>query len=192
MTQEQRFDPQGRIGDYELRRYHPCVVAEVSVSSDFQSAGSAGFQALFNYIAGSNHARTKVAMTSPVLQEPGIKIDVTEPPIESDANTVHKVGFVMPGQFTHIDELPAPNDPRVSLRAVAEELVVVDRFSGKWTNQVYHQRLNTLLAVVQAAGYVTTGNPRFARFDPPWTPRFMRRNEIQIPVRKNMTASKQM
>jgi len=39
-----------------------------------------------------------------------------------------------------------------------------------------------LLIAIAAAGYQTAGNARFARFDPPWTPWFIRRNEIQIPV----------
>lgn len=184
MTQEQRFDPEGRIGGYELRRYHPCVVAEVSVSSDFQSAGSAGFQLLFNYIAGANHSSTKVAMTSPVIQQPGLKIDVNEPAIELEEGTMHKVAFVMPGEFKTAAELPIPNDSRVTLKQLPEELVVIDRFSGKWTHTIYQQRLTKLLTTVTEAGYSATGTPRFARFNPPWTPTFLRRNEIQLPVNR--------
>ncbi|MSW38368.1 MAG: heme-binding protein, partial [Actinobacteria bacterium] len=68
MTQEQRFDSIGKVNTFELRRYHTCVIAEVSVKSDFESAGSSGFRPLFGYIAGANHSRAKVAMTSPVIQ----------------------------------------------------------------------------------------------------------------------------
>lgn len=184
MTQEQRFDIEGKVGNFELRRYHPCVIAEVTVSSDFQGAGSAGFQPLFNYIGGSNHSRTKVAMTSPVLQESGVKIKITEHPIEIEEGSVHKVGFVMPAQFTKVDHLPIPNDSRVILRQIPEELVLVDRFSGKWTHEVYQKRISQLLATIWSSGFVASGNPRFARFDPPWTPRFIRRNEIQVPVKR--------
>ena len=183
MTQEQRFDKAGNIGTYELRQYHPCVVAEVSVTGDFQSAGSAGFQPLFNYIAGANHSSTKVAMTSPVIQQSGMKIDVSEPAIETEVGASHKVAFVMPGHYVSTAELPIPNDPRVVLKLLPEELVAVDRFSGRWTHDVYLQRLNNLMKTLKQSGYVAVGNPRFARFDPPWTPRFMRRNEIQVPIK---------
>jgi hypothetical protein len=39
-----------------------------------------------------------------------------------------------------------------------------------------------LLAAVAAAGLVTVGQPRFARFDPPYTPWFLRRNEVLVDV----------
>ena len=182
MTQEQRFDVAGQVGDYELRKYHACVIAEVSVASDFQGASNAGFQPLFNYIAGSNHTNSKVAMTTPVLQESGTKIETTERPIEFSDEGEHKVGFVMPGHFSKTSELPVPNDSRVTLREIAEELVVIDRFSGNWSHEVYLKRLGKMLAAIESSGYTVAGSPRFARFNPPWTPRFMRRNEIQVPV----------
>ena len=183
MTQEQRFDVEGTLGGYELRKYHPCVVAQVRVSSDFQGASNAGFQPLFNYIAGSNHTNSKVAMTTPVLQESGSQIEITEDPLELIENGEHKVAFVMPGEFTSSDELPLPNDPRVELRQIPEELVVIDRFSGNWSHDTYQKRLQKILLAIRSGGYSLAGNPRFARFNPPWTPRFMRRNEIQVPVK---------
>ena len=85
---------------------------------------------------------------------------------------------------SEIDEpgAPIPNDNRVSLRVKPQELVAVVRFTGLWSAASYQERLTKLLVAIEAAGYRTAGNARFARFDPPWTPWFIRRNEIQIPV----------
>jgi hypothetical protein len=63
-----------------------------------------------------------------------------------------------------------------------QELVAVDRFTGRWSSASYQERVSKLLIAIAAAGYQAAGNARFARFDPPWTPWFIRRNEIQIPV----------
>ena len=77
---------------------------------------------------------------------------------------------------------PKPTNSRVSLRFMPQELVAVDRFTGRWTSASYQERVSKLLIAIAAAGYQAAGNARFARFDPPWTPWFIRRNEIQIPV----------
>ena len=40
----------------------------------------------------------------------------------------------------------------------------------------------TLQAALQRDGLTPTGPARLARYDPPWQPWFMRRNEAQVPV----------
>lgn len=176
------YDVERKIGAYELRQYQPCVVAEVTVSGQFEKAGNAGFRPLINYISGANHGSQKVAMTAPVIQEPSVKIDVSQPALQTLHGNNHAISFVMPAQYHHANELPVPNDPTVVLREIPAELVAVDKFSGRWSEEIYNERLTAMRAHLAIAGYSVTGSARFARFDPPWTPWFMRRNEIQIPV----------
>ena len=167
MTQEQKYSVVDSFAGFELRKYDACVLADIEITSDFEKAGSAGFGPLVGFIGGQNLSGTRIAMTAPVIQEP--------------TDRAHIVSFVMPSE---IDEpgAPKPTDNRVSLRVKPQELVAVARFTGLMSAASYQGRLTKLLVAIDTAGYRTVGNARFARFDPPWTPWFIRRNEIQIPV----------
>jgi len=89
--------------------------------------------------------------------------------------------FMMPSSFT-LDTLPKPTDPAVSLRTVPAERFAVLRYSGSWSSGLYEEQLATLRAAMARAGLEATGEPIWARYDPPFTPWFLRRNEIMIPV----------
>ena len=167
MAIEQKYSVVNNFPGFELRNYDSCVLADVKVTADFEKAGNAGFGSLIGYIGGQNQPNTKISMTAPVIQEP--------------TDNAHIVSFVMPSEITE-RSAPIPTNSRVSLRFMPQELVAVDRFTGRWSETSYQDRVSKLLGAITAAGYQATGNARFARFDPPWTPWFMRRNEIQIPV----------
>ena len=167
MTEQQPYDVVRIEDDFELRRYPQHVVAEVTVSGSFESAGSAAFRSLVSYIGGRNESSTGLAMTAPVIQEP-----------KADA---HVVSFVLPEDVV-AGAAPIPTDPSVRVRVVPEELAAVSRFSGRWSQASYDARVLKLSESIRAAGLNVVGPARFARFDPPWTPWFMRRNEVAIPV----------
>ncbi|MEI6405826.1 MAG: heme-binding protein [Actinomycetes bacterium] len=186
MTEEQRYTDTQKFPGFELRHYEACVVADVHVDGSFESAGSAGFRPLIQYISGGNSPAQKVAMTAPVIQQPSQpsqskKIAMTAPVLQSSTSNHHIVSFVMPAGST-LEQMPKPTDSRVTLRAISEQLVAIDKFSGRWTSSGYDERLKKLHVSVTSAGFTPIGDARFARFDPPWTPWFMRRNEIQLPV----------
>lgn len=181
VTQQQNYSVVGQHDGFELRRYPECIVASIEVASSFERAGNSGFMALVSYITGNNHSRSKLAMTAPVIQEKGVGIVQEYPVLEQASGDRHIVSFVMPDGWT-MDTLPDPNDERVVLREVPVELVAVDQFSGRWSTASYQTRLERLERSIKRAGFEVVGVARFARFDPPWTPWFMRRNEIQIPV----------
>lgn len=186
MTQEQKYVVEKTFPKFEIRRYEPCVLADVTVSSDFQSAGSIAFRSLIGYISGSNEPNKKIAMTSPVIQESDAnasptKIAMTSPVIQESTNDSQVVSFVMPAGMI-LDDMPLPTNSKVSLRQLPEQLVAVSKCTGRWTEAAYDRQLAQLKQQLSVNGITETGSPRFARFDPPWTPWFMRRNEIQIPI----------
>lgn len=168
MTEEQPYEVVGEYAGFELRSYPAHVVAETRVQGSFEGAGNTSFRRLFAYIGGRNSGAQKVAMTAPVVQEE-----------ESDGWYV--VAFVMPSGF-QLDGAPEPGDPQVRLRGVPAQTAAALRFSGRWTRGRYEQHADRLLAAVAAAGLEVAGPPRFARFDPPWTPWFRRHNEVVVPV----------
>jgi hypothetical protein len=87
----------------------------------------------------------------------------------------------MPAAMT-LGALPIPSSSKVSLREIPEQLVAVSRFSGRWNLATYLKHVAELESDIAECEFTVNGSPRFARFDPPWTPWFMRRNEIQIPI----------
>ena len=181
MTEEQKYIVERKFPKFEVRRYEPCVFADVTVNGDFESAGNVGFRPLIGYISGNNQPNSKIAMTAPVVQEPISKIAMTSPVVQQSVGQENIISFVMPAGMT-LDSLPVPSSSKVSLREVPEQLVAVSRFSGRWTLGTYMKHVAELESSIAASGLVASGPARFARFDPPWTPWFMRRNEIQIPI----------
>ena len=181
MTEEQKYTVERKFPKFEVRRYEVCVFADVTVTGDFESAGSVGFRPLIGYISGNNKPNSKIAMTAPVVQEPVSKIDMTSPVLQQSTGQENIISFVMPAGMT-LDVLPIPSSSKVSLREVPELLMAVSRFSGRWTIATYMKHVAELESNIAVSGFTSNGSPRFARFDPPWTPWFMRRNEIQIPI----------
>ena len=148
MTEEQKYTVERKFPKFEVRRYEACVFADVTVSADFQSAGSIAFRSLIGYISGSNEPNTKIAMTSPVIQESksensSTKIAMTSPVIQESSKDLQIVSFVMPAGMT-LDDLPLPTNSKVSLREMPEQLIAVARFTGRWTESAYQRQLAQL------------------------------------------------
>ncbi|KUM37027.1 SOUL family heme-binding protein [Arthrobacter sp. EPSL27] len=185
MTEQQPFELVQRYAHFELRRYPAHVVAEIQVNAMFDRAGNAAFRHLFNYISGNNNARQKLAMTAPVVQAPGPsqKLAMTAPVIQSGplpgrggpADFV--VAFVLPAGTT-AETAPVPADPRVRIRAIPASLAAALRFSGSGSAAAFERRNEGLQAALVLAGLTAVGPPRFAQFDPPFKPWFLRRNEV--------------
>ena len=91
------------------------------------------------------------------------------------------VRFTMPGRYTLAD-LPVPDDRAVTLRALAPARFAVLRFSGLAGEAKVADATAKLLALVKARGLVPLGPSSIARYNPPWTPWFLRRNEVMLPV----------
>jgi hypothetical protein len=169
-------------GAIELREYAPSIVAETVVDADFEDAGNRAFRKLFRYIDGHNAAQQEIAMTAPVSQSPaGRKIEMTAPVGQSPADGGWAVSFMMPSSYT-MDTIPRPSDPSVQLRAVPSHRAAVIRYSGFWSEGRYREHLQELASWIVAQGLERSGDPVWARYDPPFKPWFMRRNEILIPV----------
>ena len=85
----------------------------------------------------------------------------------------------MPSAWT-LETLPEPNDARVLLRAIPARTIAVLRYSGTWSQSRYEEPLKKLQDALQQAGLPWHGEAVWARYDPPWTPWFWRRNEILL------------
>lgn len=184
MTEQQPYDVVEQRDGWELRRYPAHVLAEtVVLGASFEDAGNQAFRKLAGYIGGDNTARRSIEMTAPVVQAPQ-RIGMTAPVLQQRDGEGFVVAFVLPAALTEADA-PAPTNPEVSLRAVPDQLVAALRFSGRWTRESWERHRDELLDGVRAAGLDVVAEPRFARFDPPFTPWFLRRNEVLVEVARD-------
>jgi hypothetical protein len=176
-----------------VRAYPALLAAETTVQGERAGAVNAAFRVLAGYIFGANTPRERIAMTAPVTQERapsprrtaagGERIAMTAPVTQEPAAGEGEwlVRFFMPAGY-RLETLPDPTDPRVRLSEIPARRVAALSFSGLWTQSTLDQRTDELRARIAAAGLrVAPGAaPVFAFYDPPWTPFFMRRNEVML------------
>lgn len=169
-------------GKFEIRDYAPQILAETLVEGDLEQAGNEAFNRLFRYISGDNRSRRKVEMTAPVSQEPkGEKIKMKAPLGQERVQEKWAVSFMMPASYT-LETLPEPVDQRINLRQVPARRMAVVRYSGFWSEKNYLRYKMELESWIRDRGITIIGAPVWARYNPPFTPWFLRRNEILIPI----------
>jgi hypothetical protein len=180
--EEPGFQVLEQEGSFELREYPAYVVAETRVEAGFASAGNIAFQRLFGYISGKNVAQQKIAMTAPVTQSRGETIATTAPVSQVADGDAYRVAFTLPATYT-LKTAPKPLDPTVNIREVPAQIIACRRYTGRWTESNYRDNEKLLREQIAKRGMVVSGEPILARYNPPFTPWFMRRNEVLIPVK---------
>lgn len=180
--EEAKYTVVKKDGPFEVRSYDDYILAETIIPGDMENASRQAFRTLFNYISGYNQGQTKVAMTAPVSQESaGEKISMTAPVSQERMNDTWAVSFMMPANYTE-ETIPLPKDPKVNIRVVPERKMATFRYSGTWNSEQYLKHKADLATWIKAEGLSITGEAIWARFNGPYTPWFMRRNEVQIPI----------
>jgi effector-binding domain-containing protein len=168
--------------NFELRDYPPLIVAETVVDGTLEEAGNKAFNRLFDYISGKNRSQSKIAMTAPVSQEPASeKIAMTAPVGQKRTEWGWVVSFTMPMSYK-MGDLPVPEDPDVKLRQIPARRMACVQYSGTWSEKRYNQYREELESWIKKNGFRILGEPIWARYNPPFTPWFLRRNEILISV----------
>ena len=179
-TEEPDYQITRKLADAEVRQYSSYTVAEVIVAGPAREAGSQAFPILSGYIFGKNKGERKFAMTAPVTQTSApIKMEMTAPVTQSATPGGFLVQFVLPKGVT-VESAPEPLDARVQLREVSPKQVGVIRYSGLWSASNDAKHLAKLEAALTAAKLSWTGDALYARYDAPFMPWFMRRNEIWL------------
>jgi len=169
-------------GDIEIREYADAIIAETVVDDKFEDAGNRAFRKLFGYIGGDNRSQSEIAMTAPVSQEKrSEKIAMTSPVGQQKSGDGWAVSFMMPASYT-METIPQPTDPSVVIRQIPAHRVAAIRYSGFWSEEKYQEHLEELNVWIKNENQEVAGQPVWARYNAPFTPWFMRRNEILIPV----------
>ncbi len=185
--EEPAFEVLAERDGYEVRAYDPYVVAEVIVTGEFKDSGNQAFRILADYIFGNNTGDTKMAMTAPVEsrdEEEGTKMAMTAPVLSTEAEDdtqSFRYAFVMERKYT-LETVPKPRDERITLREVPARTVAVHQYSGFWSESNYQEHKTALLEALQRDAVQLSGKPYLARYNPPFTPWFLRRNEVIVEV----------
>lgn len=168
-TEEPDYEVVHSAPEYEVRAYAPYIVAEVDVTGDMRRAGNSAFRVLAGYIFGDNEPGEKMAMTAPVASQP----------LPDDS--AYTYAFVMERKYD-MASLPKPLDSRIRLVEKPARVLAVRQYSGRWDAETDREQRAALIAALDADAVATRGEPIMARYDSPWTPGFMRRNEVMIEV----------
>jgi len=181
-TEEPSFKVLKPDGDIEIREYKSYRIAETFISlPEFDDASNAGFKKLFKFISGNNQSNKNIQMTAPVTTSRSEKIEMTAPVTTTKTTEGFLVGFVMPDGFT-LETTPTPNDSTIKIREVPARKVAVIRFSGRWTSSSMDEHEQELRQWLSKNNLAPVGQAVIARYDPPFMPWFLRRNEIQIEI----------
>lgn len=180
-----RYTVEKYIDDIEIRQYEPMIVAQVSEKKPGQEGLNSGFSALADYIFGNNTAGSGISMTTPVIdtKNKSESISMTTPVIDIKNNEDRTIVFTMPSKWT-IESIPKPNNPNVELvQWPAEKKAVLSFFLFQFENQSTRKNAeNNLLEILKKNNISHKGDITFAFYNPPFTPFFLRRNEVMVTV----------
>ena len=194
-TEEPNYTVLSKTENFELRRYEEQLVAQTWVTGDQNAASRAGFKILADYIFGNNTApsgeSSKISMTAPVAMKfeakkseikknnESQKIAMTAPVSMQETDGKWRVQFTMPSQYS-MQTLPKPNNPNIEIVEVPAQTYGVIKFSGLAGTEKVAAKTTELQSWMQSQKLTMTSTPELARYNPPWTLPFMRRNEVMI------------
>ena len=166
------FERIDQLGEVEVRIYERHLLASIDVNSSFKDAGNAAFRPLFRYISGRNADEQEIAMTAPVIQSASRKDDAA-----------WTVSFVMPASLLDTGA-PRPNTERVEIIERSERLIAALPYNGSWRVGLFEEHKEALIQQLERSPYSICGEVMWARHNAPFTPWFLKRNEVLIPVCK--------
>ncbi len=170
MTQQIPYTLVKKIGQLEIRRYPEVILAVVDENTD-----DSGFGLLFRYISGENKTRRRIAMTAPVITSE--RIAMTAPVI----STQDYMAFSIPSSYTK-ETVPVPTNPAVKIEIQPEKQMAVLRFGGRATHAQVEKYIQALTTMLQEQAIQIRGEPVLMRYNSPFTPGFLRRNEVAVEI----------
>jgi hypothetical protein len=153
-----------KFGALEIRDYPDMKIARTAMDGGGMNGS---FGRLFRFITGANDGQKKIAMTTPVLI--------------AGSGSARTMGFIVPAA-TAQNGVPAPTGGAVKIEKLAATRYAALRFSGGRNDANEKQAAENLRALLTKQNIRPAGEAMFAYYDPPWTPLFMRRNEVMMRI----------
>jgi len=153
-------------GAFEVREYDQLRL----VRTEGGPRSNGAFMQLFGYISGENESEERFSMTTPVIMERD--------------ETTRSMAFIVDSETT-----PRPRSEAVRLHNVERGVFAVYRFKGDATTDVENEAEEALRAWMAKQSLLVEKQTFFAYYDPPWTPVWLRRNEVWLRVAEPPTPS---
>ncbi|WP_406656643.1 heme-binding protein [Methanolobus sp. ZRKC2] len=148
--------------DVEIRQYGD--LALITITSD---GTNSAFSALASYISGNNNENVEISMTAPVFSDQG--------------KGAVNMSFVLPEEYNSKD-IPVPENSNIGTSRLPPRKVATITFSGYVSDSSYEEHRAELDRVLDEHGIKTKGDYFLMRYDPPWIPSVLMRNEVAIEV----------
>jgi hypothetical protein len=174
MVEKVKYEIIKNINNIEIRKYPEIILAVVEGTND-----NSEFSLLFDYISGNNKSQQKIEMTAPVItpENRPEKIKMTAPVITQS----NYMAFVMPSVYKK-NTIPIPANPRVKIKVQQERTLAVLKFGGYATKNKIGSKREILLKELKVKKIETLGEPILMRYNSPFAPGFIRKNEIAVEV----------
>ncbi|MGV8906833.1 MAG: SOUL family heme-binding protein [Acetobacterium sp.] len=153
-------------GAFEIRSYESYYTAAIEEASIKESKG---FSQIFDYISGNNSKDEKISMTVPVINE-----------LQAGGVTTE---FVMPHKYSR-ESLPDPSNNRIKIKKSEKRLSASVAFSGLANEKKIQKYQVALEKWLKDKNLEKSGSFRLARYNSPFIPPPLRRNEILIDIIK--------
>ncbi len=170
MVEKASYELITKLDDIEIRQYDRMILASVEEQDD-----NAAFGLLFNYISGENSPHKKIEMTAPVITQEKIQIELP------NTSQEHSMAFILPSSFEEKD-VPMPKNPKVHIKVQPKKTFAVVKFSGKANSRSIEENTKILMQKVKLNNLKTFGKPFLMRYNSPFSPGFIRRNELAVEI----------
>jgi hypothetical protein len=152
--------------EIEIRQYKNFLTASIEMEGERKEAIGKGFRSLFKYISGENKNKESISMTIPVMQK-------------SSGNNKWNVSFVVPKKFD-IKNAPQPDNANIQLKNNSDLKVIAITFSGLFSDGNIEENETKLRNYIKEKGIKIEEPAIYAGYNAPWTPWFLKRNEVMF------------
>ena len=182
--EEPKYSVLKEYENFEIRNYDSYLVAEVDIEGSYNKTGNEAFRILAGYIFGDNQSSTKMNMTAPVESEaiqPSERMNMTAPVFSNKNVNGYTYRFVMESKYTQ-ETLPVPNNSKIRINEIKDRVMAVISFSGRWSQKNFEKHEQILVNDLKNEGIGVASEAIYARYNAPFTPWFLRRNEIMFEI----------
>ena len=160
-----------KVKNFEIREYNATLTVSSAQEGSRDISLSKGFSDLARYIGGYSDEQIKVSMTVPVIQE------------KTMDNKYWKTLFFMPKKFSPTNA-PNPLSENITIKKIPKIRVAVIKFNGSPSQNNLKEKGELLESWIAGLGIGYDINKiRYAFYHGPMTPGFLRKNEVQIPLK---------
>ena len=182
--EEPKYSVLKEYENFEIRNYASYLVAEVDIEGSYNKSGNEAFRILAGYIFGDNQSSMKMNMTAPVESEaiqPSERMNMTAPVFSNKNINGYTYRFVMESKYTQ-ETLPVPNNSKIRITEIKNKVMAVIGFSGRWSQKNFEKHEQILVNDLKNEGIGVASEAIYARYNAPFTPWFLRRNEIMFEI----------